>query len=159
MQISKHRVISDAHVSFFFFSFCGPQVQMGELILLLCMIHYHHFSINYIQLLLVFQRQTAWWISGKESACQCRRHGFNTQDGKIPWRRKWQPTLAFLPGKSHRLKPRGLQFMASQELGMTQQLNNNKGENLHFVNAFSVCLAHTFVCMDICMHVYICVCT
>ena len=21
--------------------------------------------------------------------------------GKIPWRRKWQPTLVFLPGKSH----------------------------------------------------------
>ena len=21
--------------------------------------------------------------------------------GKIPWRRKWQPTLGFLPGKSH----------------------------------------------------------
>ena len=23
--------------------------------------------------------------------------------GKIPWRRKWQPTLVFLPGKSHGL--------------------------------------------------------
>ena len=22
--------------------------------------------------------------------------------GKIPWRRKWQPTAIFLPGKSHR---------------------------------------------------------
>ena len=22
--------------------------------------------------------------------------------GKIPWRRKWQPTLVFLPGKFHR---------------------------------------------------------
>ena len=22
--------------------------------------------------------------------------------GKIPWRRKWQPTPVFLPGKSHR---------------------------------------------------------
>ena len=21
--------------------------------------------------------------------------------GKIPWRRKWQPTIVFLPGKSH----------------------------------------------------------
>ena len=21
--------------------------------------------------------------------------------GKVPWRRKWQPTLVFLPGKSH----------------------------------------------------------
>ena len=29
------------------------------------------------------------------------RHGFDPWDGKIPWRREWQPTLVFLPGKSH----------------------------------------------------------
>ena len=34
-------------------------------------------------------------------ACQCRRHGFNPWVGKIPWRRKWQPTPVFLPGESH----------------------------------------------------------
>ena len=33
------------------------------------------------------------WLHGKESACQCRRHGFNPWVGKIPWNRKWQPTL------------------------------------------------------------------
>ena len=41
---------------------------------------------------------------GKESACQCRRCKrceFNPWVGKIPWRRKWQPTPVFLPGKSH----------------------------------------------------------
>ena len=38
----------------------------------------------------------------KESACQCRRCGFSLWVGKIPWRRKWQPTPGFLPGKSHR---------------------------------------------------------
>ena len=27
--------------------------------------------------------------------------GFNPWAGKIPWRRKWQPTLVSLPGKSH----------------------------------------------------------
>ena len=26
---------------------------------------------------------------------------FNPWVRKIPWRRKWQPTLVFLPGKSH----------------------------------------------------------
>ena len=41
------------------------------------------------------------WLSGKESACQCRRCGFNPWVRKIPWRRKWQPTLIFLPGKFH----------------------------------------------------------
>ena len=41
-----------------------------------------------------------WWLSDKEPTCQCRRCGFHSQVGKIPWRRKWQPTPVFLPGKS-----------------------------------------------------------
>jgi len=43
------------------------------------------------------------WLSGREPTCQCRRHkrhGFDSWVGKIPWRRKWQPTPVFLPGKS-----------------------------------------------------------
>ena len=41
---------------------------------------------------------------GKESTCQCRScrsHGFHPWVSKIPWRRKWQPTPVFLPGKFH----------------------------------------------------------
>ena len=38
--------------------------------------------------------------SGKEPACKCRRLEFNPWLRKIPWRRKWQPTPIFLPGKS-----------------------------------------------------------
>ena len=41
-----------------------------------------------------------WWVSGKESACSAE-DAFNPWVGKIPWRRKWQPTPVFLPGKSH----------------------------------------------------------
>ena len=45
------------------------------------------------------------WLSDKEPACQCRiscrRCGFDPHVGKIPWRRKWQPTLVFLPGESY----------------------------------------------------------
>ena len=40
--------------------------------------------------------------SSKESACQCRRckrWRFDPWVAKIPWRRKWQPTPVFLPGK------------------------------------------------------------
>ena len=40
------------------------------------------------------------WLSCKESACQCRRYGFNPWVGKFPCRRKWQPTPVLLPGKS-----------------------------------------------------------
>ena len=36
---------------------------------------------------------------GKEPTCQCRRHRFDPWVGKIPWRRKWQPTPVFLPGQ------------------------------------------------------------
>ena len=42
--------------------------------------------------------------NGKEPACQCKRCercGFDPWVRKIPWRRKWQPTPVFLPGKSH----------------------------------------------------------
>ena len=43
------------------------------------------------------------WFSGKESACQCRRHRrhrFSPWVSKIPWR-KWQLTPVLLPGKFH----------------------------------------------------------
>ena len=37
-----------------------------------------------------------------QSVClQCRNPGFDPWVGKIPWRRKWQPTPVLLPRKSH----------------------------------------------------------
>ena len=42
-----------------------------------------------------------WWLSGKESTCQCKRLRFSPWIQKILQRRKWQPTPVFLPGKSH----------------------------------------------------------
>ena len=42
--------------------------------------------------------------SGKEPSCQCRRHKrhrFDSCLGKIPWKRKWQPTPVFSPGEAH----------------------------------------------------------
>ena len=43
--------------------------------------------------------QVAQWSTCK--CGRCRRHGINTWVGKIPWRRKWQPTPVFVSGKSH----------------------------------------------------------
>ena len=40
------------------------------------------------------------WLSGKESACQCRRPGFSPWVGKLHWRKKWHPAPVLLPGKS-----------------------------------------------------------
>ena len=46
-----------------------------------------------------------------------KRHGFDLWVGKTPWRRKWQPTLVFLPGKPHGLEePNELQSMESGRL-------------------------------------------
>ena len=47
-----------------------------------------------------------WWLSGKESAWQCKRGWFNPWVRKMtplpcPRRRKWQSTPVFLPGESH----------------------------------------------------------
>ena len=39
------------------------------------------------------------WCSGKESTWQYRRWRFDPWVRKIPWRRKWQLTPVFLPGK------------------------------------------------------------
>ena len=56
----------------------------------------------YVQCYLLSERYQ--WHSDKKSACQCKRHkrrGFDPWVGKIPWRRAWQPTPVFLPGKFH----------------------------------------------------------
>ena len=49
-------------------------------------------------------------LSGKEPTCQCRRCGFDPWVGKIPWRRKWQPTPVLLLEE-----PGGLQSMESKK--------------------------------------------
>ena len=46
--------------------------------------------------------QTETLLIDAASIClQGGRPGFNPWVGKIPWRRKWQPTPVFLPGESH----------------------------------------------------------
>ena len=45
--------------------------------------------------------ERTWWLSGEESAFQCRGRWLHPWMGKIPWRRKGQPTPVFLPGKSN----------------------------------------------------------
>ena len=66
--------------------------------------------------------------SGKEPARQHRRHkrhGFDPWVGKIPWRRKWQLTPVFLPGKSHGWRSLvGYSPWGHKESDMTEQLHN-----------------------------------
>ena len=61
----------------------------------------------------------------KAFAClQCRRPGFESWVGKIPWRRKWQPTPVFLPGESHGWRSLvGYSPQARKESDMTERLH------------------------------------
>ena len=65
--------------------------------------------------------------SGKESACQYRKpkkHGLDPWVGKILWRRKWQPTPVFLPGKYHGQRSlEGYTPWAHRDWDMTKQLS------------------------------------
>ena len=67
--------------------------------------------------------------AGKEPICQCRRRKrcrFDPFVGKIPWKRKWQLTPVFLPGKSHGQRSLvGYSPWGRRELDTTQWLNNN----------------------------------
>ena len=47
---------------------------------------------------------------------QCRRARFDPWVGKIPWKRKWQPTPEFSPGESWTEEPGGLQSMGPQRV-------------------------------------------
>ena len=73
------------------------------------------------------------WRGGKESACQCRRPGFDPWVKKIPWRRKWHPTPVFLPREPH-----GQRSLAAyspwggEELDSTQQLNHHHHHHLEW---------------------------
>ena len=63
------------------------------------------FSCNPVTFFICCMLQIITAASGKESICPCRsckRCRFDPWVGKIPWRKKWQPTPVFLPGKSHR---------------------------------------------------------
>ena len=61
---------------------------------------------------------------GKASAHNAGRPGFDPRVGKIPWRRKWQPTPVPLPGKAD-----GQRSLVSyspwgcKELDMTEQIH------------------------------------
>ena len=41
------------------------------------------------------------WLSDKRIRFPMQEMKVRSQVGKVPWRRKWQPTPVFLPGKSH----------------------------------------------------------
>ena len=84
-----------------------------------------------------------WWgfpggSGGKKSSCQCRRCrrlGFDPWVGKILWRRKWQPTLVFLPGKFCVQRSLvGYSPWGHKESDITEQLSTR---NEHYYNYYN----------------------
>ena len=66
----------------------------------------------------VWASQVAQWY---RIHLQCRKCRFNPWVRKIPWRRKWQPTPVFLPGKSGGQKSLvGYRLWGLKELYMTE---------------------------------------
>ena len=62
---------------------------------------------------------------GKNVCLQSGRPRFDPWVGKILWRRKWQPTPVFLPGKSHgRRSLAGYSPWGCKESDMTEQLHD-----------------------------------
>ena len=82
--------------------------------------------------------------SGKEPGCQCRRHkrcGFDPWVGKIPQRRKWQPTPVSLLGKLHgQTRLVGCNPWGLKELDMLSH-----GASMHIINSVRNMVNNTVV--------------
>ena len=105
------------------------------------------FKIGWLDLLLMGFLGLPRWLSGKESACQCRRHrryGFDLWFKKIPRRRKWQLISMFLPGKSH--EQRSLMgyspWGCKRKLDMTGWLNTNNVFSIIYNQKILMYLTH-----------------
>ena len=61
----------------------------------------------------------------KEVASQCKRLGFNPSP--LPWRREWQPTPVFLPGKWQGQRSQAGYSPGFAESDMTEQLTFSVG--------------------------------
>ena len=72
-------------------------LKLGPVGRIIC-IHFLPFFCSFVCSFLCFPGGS----DGKASACNPGRPGFDPWMGKIPWRRKWQPTPVFLPRKSQR---------------------------------------------------------
>ena len=65
-----------------------------------------------------------WWLSGKESTCQCRRLGFHPWFRKIPWSRKGQPIQYSCLGNHMDRESWWATIHSVVHYNTTEQLNN-----------------------------------
>ena len=66
-----------------------------------------------------------WWLPAR-TCLQCRRPGFSSWVGKIPYWKEWLPTPIFLPGVFHgRRRPAGCSRWGHEESDMTERLTHS----------------------------------
>ena len=83
------------------------------------------------------------------SVQETRRGGFDPWDGKIPWRRTWQPTPVFLSGESRGQRSlEGYSPRGHTESDMTERLNMKHAQNPRLLRHID---KDTDVCPDILM--------
>ena len=68
--------------------------------------------------------QIPLWLRWLSICLQCGKPRFDPWVRKFPWRRKWQPTPVFLPGKSHgQRSPVSYSPWGHKELDTTERLH------------------------------------
>ena len=89
------------------------------------------------------------WLSGKESTCHAGDMG-SIWVRKIPWRKKWQSALEFLPGKSHGQRSLACYSPQSRRVGHDLAIKLTLTHTLFFSFSLSllflISISHQFVC-------------
>ena len=130
-RIQHAHLIHGTFIFVFGSSVSGTHVFMAAIfyfpltLICICIFVYECVCIIYIYMCVYMGFPHSSAVKSPPPPRQCRRCGFNPWVGKIPWRRKWQPTPVFLPGKSHgQRRLAGYGLWGSQKSGMTEQLNH-----------------------------------
>ena len=104
----------------------------------MCICVYHIYICTYIH-------THIYGLNSKESAYQCRRRGFDPWPGRVPWKRNWQPTPAFLPGNPHgQRKLTDYRLGGHKELDTTEQLSTANDSLEHLASHVSSNTAFNF---------------
>ena len=100
-----------------------------------------------------------WWLGWQSVCLQCGQPGFDPWLGKIPWRRKCQPTPVVLPGESH-----GQRSLVGYSPWGRKESDTTEHEHAWWVIVDLNCvsfkcitkwLSYTFVCVCVCIYIYI----
>ena len=89
----------------------------------------------------LWKTELPWWLWWLRICLQCRKPGFDLWVGKIPWRRKLQPTPVFLPGEFHGQRNQaGYSPWGHKELDTTERLKLSLFTAFPLVNCWFVFL-------------------